>query len=279
MNECKLVEDLLPLYAEELVSEETAEFIRDHSARCARCGKLLQRCEEVEPMKTQNDRAYQKALRLGILKTSLKGAAVVVLILALVMVLVVVPFIRGIPSKGEPVVYESPDGVHRLEVSYWPGICGFGEGLSVDTKARHSSSSGTLQNMREILSAEWSPDGTDLFLTVLQLNGETGMYLWFHEYDFFNENGDLVNTGGWLPREWTSKEDGNYYDLTDVLEDACAADPDFPTGWETITFTFDHWDESGDVVYLNYETDQGDTGVVTYDYYAAVLDAVENWGK
>lgn len=40
-NECSIVQDLLPLYAEKLVSEDTAEFVAEHAARCAECREAL----------------------------------------------------------------------------------------------------------------------------------------------------------------------------------------------------------------------------------------------
>ena len=34
-NECKIVRDVLPLYLEDMVSEETADFVKEHIAKCA----------------------------------------------------------------------------------------------------------------------------------------------------------------------------------------------------------------------------------------------------
>ena len=36
-NECKIISDLLPLYAEDMVCEETAEFIKNHLSECENC--------------------------------------------------------------------------------------------------------------------------------------------------------------------------------------------------------------------------------------------------
>ena len=63
MNECKIVEDLLPLYAEELVSRETAEFIGEHCDRCGHCRKLLERSKVVLPVEKVDTADYQKALK------------------------------------------------------------------------------------------------------------------------------------------------------------------------------------------------------------------------
>ncbi len=36
-NECKIVSDLLPLYMEDMVCEETAEFVKNHLSVCEKC--------------------------------------------------------------------------------------------------------------------------------------------------------------------------------------------------------------------------------------------------
>ena len=41
-NECEIVRDLLPLYAENMVCGETAEFVRDHLEGCASCRAELE---------------------------------------------------------------------------------------------------------------------------------------------------------------------------------------------------------------------------------------------
>ncbi len=40
-NICSIVKDLIPLYAEDLTSEETAEFVREHIDECENCRKEL----------------------------------------------------------------------------------------------------------------------------------------------------------------------------------------------------------------------------------------------
>ena len=39
--ECSIVRDLLPLYAEEMVSDETARFVSEHLKLCAECREEL----------------------------------------------------------------------------------------------------------------------------------------------------------------------------------------------------------------------------------------------
>jgi hypothetical protein len=48
-NECKIVSDLLPLYIEDMVCEETAEFVKNHLSECENCKR------DFEELKDGND--------------------------------------------------------------------------------------------------------------------------------------------------------------------------------------------------------------------------------
>ena len=45
-NECSIIRDLLPLYVEELVSEETGTYIEEHLRTCAECKTELAKLKE-----------------------------------------------------------------------------------------------------------------------------------------------------------------------------------------------------------------------------------------
>lgn len=63
MNECKIVEDLLPLYTEELTNEEAAEFIKNHVENCEHCRKLLGRCKETVPNGEPDGKEFKMVMR------------------------------------------------------------------------------------------------------------------------------------------------------------------------------------------------------------------------
>lgn len=46
MNNCDIVKDLLPLYKENLLSEESVKFVEDHLKSCPKCKKQL--TDEIE---------------------------------------------------------------------------------------------------------------------------------------------------------------------------------------------------------------------------------------
>lgn len=54
-NECSIVCDLLPLYAEDMVSEDTAEFVKEHLENCPTCRAELEKLRKpVQPVAAQH---------------------------------------------------------------------------------------------------------------------------------------------------------------------------------------------------------------------------------
>lgn len=43
-NDCAIVRDLIPMYGEDLLSEETRDYMRDHIEHCGECRKYLEQC-------------------------------------------------------------------------------------------------------------------------------------------------------------------------------------------------------------------------------------------
>ena len=54
-NECSIVCDLLPLYAEDMVSEDTAEFVKEHLGNCPTCRAELEKLRKpAQPVAAQH---------------------------------------------------------------------------------------------------------------------------------------------------------------------------------------------------------------------------------
>lgn len=64
---CKIIRDLLPLYADGIASEETNEAVREHLAECGECGEIYKKMTEDPPSieSPQNDREvdYMKKIK------------------------------------------------------------------------------------------------------------------------------------------------------------------------------------------------------------------------
>ena len=59
-NDCSVVKDLIPLYAEGLVSEETKEFIYEHCQNCEKCKGLLDTIADFSDSKETTDYKKEK---------------------------------------------------------------------------------------------------------------------------------------------------------------------------------------------------------------------------
>ena len=60
MNECNIVKDLIPLYADDLLSSDSEEFIRRHTEHCPECQKTWERAREPLPGVQSQDSTAEK---------------------------------------------------------------------------------------------------------------------------------------------------------------------------------------------------------------------------
>lgn len=61
-NECSIVKDLLPLYAEGMLSAETAAFVEEHLKNCEACKREFEQTRDPEPVKIPEDAAPLRTL-------------------------------------------------------------------------------------------------------------------------------------------------------------------------------------------------------------------------
>lgn len=94
-NPCKIVQDLLPLYVDDMLSEETRAFVRDHVTGCQECARHKQEMELLKswkfqrrPLKTvaisPDEQKFISDLRKWRLRTSVAGMAAVALLFFIV---------------------------------------------------------------------------------------------------------------------------------------------------------------------------------------------------
>lgn len=90
---CCVVKDILPLYAENLCSEETAEIVREHIEKCESCRRLSEEVEieEKAPEKIPDEAKAMKKINKKI-KRSKKAVIAAVCVLAAVLLPVAVLF-------------------------------------------------------------------------------------------------------------------------------------------------------------------------------------------
>ena len=105
-NECSIIRDILPLYVENMVSEDTSEFVKEHLESCPACRAELEKLREPVEMQTEPQpdmdaaplKRLKKALLMKKVQTILCTAAV---LLALVRgVETVTAFVREVMQWG-----------------------------------------------------------------------------------------------------------------------------------------------------------------------------------
>ncbi|HAG13681.1 MAG TPA: hypothetical protein DCG49_07440 [Ruminococcus sp.] len=82
---CDLIRDLLPLYAEDMCSEESRQTVAAHLAECAECNAMLRKMNTEIHVKADDDIAVIKRIkrRIRIEKTVIAGVVTVALLIVL----------------------------------------------------------------------------------------------------------------------------------------------------------------------------------------------------
>lgn len=288
MNECSIVQDLLPLYAEELTSGETREFVESHCADCLRCETLRSRA--MQPVETApiDAAAYQKSLRRDSMKMSLRAVGICMLICVLFSALVGGGTAYGFWESGHwplensyesTVVHEEYGTItHKVNISDWDhaGFFNTGAGSVIITEysIRYSTeradvqTGGTSVSFRdwENMQLYWAPNGMDYLAEVDIVGSERGYFVIDNEYSM-NEHGHTSHSMKWYPAT-------NGAGLTEILESLCKTASNFPTGWESIDFTFYAWNDDSETIVFVYETDAGHRGLIDYHFPTETILAV-----
>ena len=126
-NECSIIRDILPLYVENMVSEDTAEFVKGHLESCPVCRAELEKLREPVEVQTEPQpdmdaaplKRLKKALLMKKVQTILCTAAVLLaLMLSVISFLTPTPMIATLSTIlrcGPPYGTErSIDPAYRL---------------------------------------------------------------------------------------------------------------------------------------------------------------------
>ena len=87
---CKIIQDLLPLYADGIASEETNEAVMEHIAECKECGeiykKMTERSEIIENQQNDRDVDYMKKIKSRGIKITAAAIGILSFITAAVLI-------------------------------------------------------------------------------------------------------------------------------------------------------------------------------------------------
>ena len=110
-NECSIVRDLLPLYIEDMVSDDTASFVAEHLESCPECKKELAKqkaATELEIVSKETVLTQQEAAApLRTLKRKLRRKQIVSMVLSFIVAAVFIGsgafilFSRGVSASSE----------------------------------------------------------------------------------------------------------------------------------------------------------------------------------
>ena len=125
-NECSIVRDLLPLYAEGMVSPETASFVEEHLKDCEHCRNEYERLKAPCAVPAQNDAApllmLQKKMAAKRLRTIVLTAVFAVALLVSAFAVLDAPVY--LPYTEELLAVE-PVGENGLQITFDPSVTDF----------------------------------------------------------------------------------------------------------------------------------------------------------
>lgn len=253
MNRCKIVEDLLPLYIEELTGDETGEFVREHLGECEVCAAI--HCRMTAPVREQTENAdLKKLLRKNILEWT--GRILLALVLAIGLP---VYFCWEIGAFGERTVLRSDVSGREFVVVDNSDAGLFNRGgayiITPDGKGRNLKG----DKQFEELEIDWAPNG-EYYFAWWKFDGDDESYFWGDESVMApNEEGNAsysYEDRKW-PQEWNFLERMTEYMLsTPELQ-----------GRELgrIEFEFDMWSEDSQRLYFNFSTEENYRGRIRFD--------------
>lgn len=107
-NECSIVRDLLSLYAESMVSDDTAAFVAEHLKDCEACKKEYEQIKEPHPIQQSGDAAPLRTL-------SQKMKVKRIQIIALTAVFVIALIVSAFAVLDAPIYLPYSEGLVTLE--------------------------------------------------------------------------------------------------------------------------------------------------------------------
>ncbi len=98
--DCEIIQDLLPLYAEEIASEKSRLLVEEHLSDCGECQRRLRQMKEPEPQIAHSAEPMKRFRREMKKHTAVAAALAAFLTMALIVVLWGLFFLDGSDAMG-----------------------------------------------------------------------------------------------------------------------------------------------------------------------------------
>lgn len=263
MNECNIVSDLMPLYADELASPDSVEYITRHIAWCPECAEVWKRLgtslPEVDPR--EEAQHYRRAFRRGKFKIFLKSLALCLIALVIGAFFVYYQlYVYGV----YPITmsYPSPDGKIILEVVEKEDAPIFYEGQGLMVRFNLRREDGELAGLNrhptkwDTLTAHWADDSRHVVLDVVTNDGEHAL--------FITDASRGYHSGG----TWAIP--GITENLIPIFEEALRSEVDIGE----LTFSFAAWHPDSETANFRYEMESGYVGSIDYHYPTGTIKSI-----
>jgi len=253
MDICKIVEDLLPLYADALTSPETERFVSAHLKECRHCAAIHRRM--TMPVQEQEEAPdYKKSLRRSIWGWTWR------ILLGLVLAIAVPLYVFWeIGAFGERTVLRSEVSGREFVVVDTSKAGFFARSgayvITPDGKGRN------LKGNEDFLGLEinWAPNGEYYFARWKFESGDESYYWGDESVMEPDENGHISYS--YEDRKWPKEAD--FLERMEILLQTSPELENRELG--EIDFQFDMWSLDSERMYFAFTTENGYGGRIRFD--------------
>ena len=134
-----------------------------------------------------------------------------------------------------------------------------------DGVGREGSEGGYAKHWENV-QVEWAPNGEEIFFSADLLDGGIGFFV--ETYEYWRDEEGSHSISRMLPEKSSNG-------FLDSLLSQCRENLDFPTGWETIQFTFHKWKDDSETLVFVYETDNGYRGLLDFHFPTETITDID----